>query len=132
MEKATREALASKAAYDESREFENQVRVRKDTIIQEEAENLEKMAIQFEKEATFDGSTGECCFKFENATAAKCIMVLDIMFFLLDPPRGVAAFQAYKDYSKSPYYAKTRNITFWIYSVLILLGTIGYIFAIVI
>lgn len=88
-----------------------------------------ELARSYDKEQTFDGSTGECCLKWENQKAAKCIMIIDMMLIVIDPPRGIAACQAYKSDERKAYYAKTRYMTFWIYSVLMLLGTIGYIFS---
>ena len=51
-----------------------------------------------------------------------------MMLIVLDPPRGVAACQAFKNEDRKAYYAKTRMMTFWIYSIVMLIATIGYIF----
>merc|ERR1711990_463638 len=51
-----------------------------------------------------------------------------MMLIVIDPPRGIAC-QAWKSDERKAYYAKTRLMTFWGYSALMLLGTIGYIFS---
>lgn len=51
-----------------------------------------------------------------------------MMLIVFNPPRGVAAFQAFKNEDRKAYYAKTRMMTFWIYSIIMLVATIGYIF----
>jgi hypothetical protein len=55
-------------------------------------------------------------------------MIIDMMLIVFNPPRGVAAFQAFKNEDRKAYYAKTRMMTFWIYSIVMLVATIGYIF----
>jgi hypothetical protein len=127
-EKAAKEAFESKKAYEENKAYEKQIQIRKNEILKTEETFAKNMELQYEKNAVFDGSTGECCLKWANPTAVKCIMIIDIMLIVVDPPRGVAAIQAYKNEGKKAYYARTRMMTFWIYSIVMLAGTIGYIF----
>lgn len=49
----------------------------KDRILAADKARLKRLSVQYKKEPDFDATKGQCCCKFENASGAKCIMMLD-------------------------------------------------------
>lgn len=95
-------------------------------MLKEEKRQLKEYKKMYKKNKEFDGSKGQCCCKFENVEAVRTIMIIDIIFFFL-LWRSILAFLALTDRKKIAQYSKVRKYSFYVQSLILLLGFLASI-----